>query len=358
MLLRYISDIMHVIKKIRSKKGFAIQFSWLFVLIGGAIILAFFFALIKDYSHGSEVESFSDLTKELDELFSVSLASRDTQKTIFFDEKINFACDDVSSFYVEGSDVHRDYDYDVIFSPTELQGEELIVKTLVFEAPFRVTPMLYLSNKDIEFVFSGSSTVINLVYGFMPENLTLRSTADIKSYPNNDFFHTVFVVNDSSLLTTLNNFRKSDGRAYAVVIASGEGTLLEYGNLSFYHYEPSGFVYDGTSPFLGQETLVAGVLSHDWKLYDCNLNKLLQRLELLSGLHIERVKHYYEHVPFVVCKQNYDGQPESARNHLEDIKSSSGEEPSIDKFMILNAAITDLRNLNNYLITTECPRLY
>jgi len=347
-------------KVIKNKKGFAIQFSWLFVLIGGAVILAFFFALIKDVGHESEVESYSDLTKELDNLLSISSASRDTQKTVLFEEKINFVYDGTSRYYVEGSNIHREYNYNVIFSPFELKGRELIIKTLVFEAPFKVTPVLYLSNRDIEFVFSGSSSALNAVYTFMPDNLTTTYTDDIESYPDDDFFHTVFVVNESSLLTILEEFRKPEGRVYAVVVSSGSGTVVEYGKLSFYHYNPSSglFVYDGESPFLGSETLLGGVISHDKNLYDSNLKKLMQRLELLSGLHLERVKHYYEHVPFAVCKQNYDGQPESARNYLEDIRTYSGEEVSLDNFMILYAAITDLRILNNYLITTECPFIY
>ncbi len=346
-----------------NKRGFAIQFNWLFVLIGGAIILAFFFSLITNQASEEEKRTAQRSTQELDALLKVSLASGDTQKTLLFNKKIVFYCDEISEYYVEGAIKPGRYDYDVIFSPTKLESKELIIQTLAFEAPFRVIPLVYVTNKDIEYVFVGSSALINIVYNFMPDDTLKKSLAapsNIANYPDNNYDHTVFVLNDSMYLTALNNFDNNDERVYAVVITPGP--VVGYGNLNFYHYDssspPPRFVNDGSIPFLGSELVLGGVISHDKTIYECNLRKVLRRLELLSRLHINRTIYYYYNTS-EECKNYYNDT--NARGFIEDIKEYAVEkdELSVDDFNNALFAINELRSLNTYIIRrTSCPPIY
>lgn len=343
-----------------NKRGFAIQFNWLFVLIGGAIILGFFFSLIANQASEEEKRTAQESTHELDALLKVSLAARDTQKAVLFDKKILFSCDEISEYYIEGAFKHSRYDYNVLFSPNELESREVIVQTLVFEAPFRTLPVVYVTNKDIEYVFVGNQAMINRIYYLMPENTTRRviPSGNLENYPNNNHDHTVFVLhkNDEHHLNKLNNFVKDNNKAYAVVIEPGEGDLAEFGELNFYSHNPTtGFVNEGDSLYLDLKIIFGGVISHDRVLYECNFKKVLQRLELLSILHKERMVYYGIHSP-EKCQSNYA----VAETYFEEIGQYAGkEEASVDDFRNLMTTINDLKALQRYLITqTECPYIY
>ena len=352
-------------KRCLNKRGFAIQFNWLFVLIGGAIILAFFFSLITNQASEGEKRTAQRSTQELDALLKVSLASGDTQKTLLFDRKILFYCDEISEYYVRGSVKPSRYDYNAIFSPSELESKELIIQTLAFEAPFRVMPLVYVTNKDIEYVFVGSSALLNMVYDFMPDDTLKKSLvvpSNIANYPDNNYDRTVFVLNitDAGGLgsITLNKFDNSDGRVYAVVINATEDSAYGYGNISFFRYDGSNFVPDGSVLFLGSELVLGGVISHDKTIYECNLRKVLRRLELLSRLHINRTVYYYYNA-HEECEDYYNNA--NARGFIEDIKGYAAEkdELSVDDFDNALTAINELRSLNTYIIRrTSCPPIY
>ena len=342
------------------KRGFAIQFNWLFVLLGGVVILGFFFSIINNQTVKQEGETAQKSTQEINDLLKVSLSSRDTQKIVSFEKKIAFSCDDeISAFYIGSAYKYSRYDYNAIFSPTELEGTELIVQTLVFEAPFKVLPLVHVTNRDTEYVFVEDAPVITIAYNSLPENVTKSlipaPLGTIAAYPNNNYDHTVFVLTDESKLAGLTNFDNPNNKAYAVVIKSGSGTVIDYGNITFYFHDSSGFVDNGTAPFLGLDTISGAIISHDREIYECNLKKIMQRVELLAGLHSQRMFNY-TNLASAICRDNYP----LAQIHLDNIRTYASRRPlTVGDFQVLVGAMGDLKSLNSYLLTkTECPLIY
>jgi len=373
-------------KRCLNKRGFALQFNWLFVLIGGAIFIGFFFSLIMNQASQAEKGSAVDSTRELDTLLKVSSASGETQKVILFgakDQKITFSCDEISEYLVEGSDTRSSYNYYVIFSPTELKGRKLVTQTLIFEAPFRVMPFVYVTDTEIEYVFVGEggqiSPLLNLIINEMPLNATKNfinpANADIpdyrkaiSAYKDNNYERTVFIASNTSILNSLklNNFQRTPGKVFGIAVMPGQETIAEYGNLTFFHYNQTlGFESDGESPFIRdgippqmrQRMALGGVISHNKGVYECNLRKLLKRTELLSKLHKDRLVYYYDNSP-AECQLYYWGD-ESADTYLEDIKSyvANGELTS-SNFNNLFISINKLAVRNNLLLSQGCARIY
>lgn len=352
-------------KKILNKKGFAVQFSWLFVLIAGAVMLGFFVSIITNQTSGVEARSAQRATQEINSLFKISMAAGDTQKIVLFDKKIIFYCDDISEYHVEESLKHSRYDYNVIFSPVELEGRELIIQTKVFEAPFRTMPLLYVTNKDIEYVFVGSSALVIQLYNAMPENATVKSITNpsqLAGHPNNNYDHVVFVIdkNEGISLPSLSYFNSpaDADRVYAVVIDAEGGSAYNYGEISFYKYDGSSFGSPEISYFFGLETVVGAIISHDKTSYNCSLGKIMQRVELLNNLHERRMEYYFDNVEDV-CKPRYVGLPTSAKKLFSDMQTYARLTPSVTNFISLFDVVTRLRNLNTNIIrTTECPPIY
>ena len=103
--------------------------------------------------------------------------------------------------------------------------------------------------------------------------------------------------------------------------------------------------------------IVGGIISHDKAIYECNLRKVLRRINLLSGLHVKRMKHYQDDISLFECKTSYY----TAIAHLEEMKESSidGEKLFTEDFQSLLISINELRTLNPHIIgTMDCPGIY
>jgi hypothetical protein len=358
------------------KRGFAIQFNWVFVLIGGAIILGFFISLITNHTSEEERKTAQEATQELDSLLKVSLAAGSSQKTIFFDKKIVFYCSEISEYSVEDAPNPARYDYNAIFSPPELESDELIVQTRLFEAPFRMMPVVYVTNQDVEYVFIGPSLLISSLYTEMPDNSTAalidlkQNPGALKTYPDNDFDRVVFVLDarNESFLQKLDYFSELDwNKVFAVVINASEGRAQDFGTIGFYTYNPVqepllGFALNGSLPFMSSELALGAVISNDKTIYGCTLKKILQRLVLLSQLHAERMAYYASESPSY-CRVHYADPASGAQKYLHDIQSYANNSlgaPSPDDFRHIFSSINFLRSLNRYILTKTdgCPLIY
>lgn len=351
-------------RKAIGRKGFELQFNWLFVLIAGAVFIGFFIALMRNHSTDVEQSSTLSARQELDSLFRVNRASVDTQKIIPFSRKLDFSTSNISGYFVDGSDIWNRYDYSVIFAPEYLDGNELIIKTSSFKAPFNVMPFIFLANDDVEFVFVGSDPVLDAIYSLMPENVTLRKVDDrsgMASFKNNNYDHTIFVLTPTSLgnsMPLLVNFQSPDDnkKVYALVIDAAGGFADTYGQLGFYNYSKGYLQLEGQSGFIGPQLLLGAVISHNKRIYDRESQKAMNRLNLLADLQARKVAEYSQKTQDS-CKAYYDGMAES----LSYVRMLSASSRAMDQDSLLNMfnQIISIKQLNIALLQkTDCPLLY
>jgi len=363
-----------------AKRGFALQFSWIFVLIGGAIFLGFFISLIRNLDVGESQQTSQESTQELESLLKISSAVSDTQKIVLFkaEKEILFSCiDEVSEYRIEGAIKSARYDYNVIFSPDKLKDDKMVIQASVFEAPFRVIPVVYLTDKKIEYVFVGDSPLINILFNSMPSGAIKKTipSSDLPwafvNYPDNNYDHVVFIldVDDEYLLTSLANFNNANDRVFAVMLTTFGS--IDWGELRFYKYLSNSFTLDGAKvPFLEtsldqQKSILAlgGVISHNREIYECNLKKILRKLALMAELHNQRLnvyKDYYATAPTantpLDCNLYYRG----AQGNLSFMVYADGSTlPSAEDFMNTRLAVNYLETINRLImILGDCARIY
>jgi hypothetical protein len=360
-----------------TKRGFALQFSWIFVLIGGAIFLGFFISLIRNLDVGESQQTSQESTQELDSLLRISSAVSDTQKIVLFkaEKEIIFSCiDEVSEYRIEGAIKSARYDYNVIFSPDKLRDDEMVIQASVFEAPFRVIPVVYLTDKKIEYVFVGNSPLINIIFNSMPSGAIKKSISRdefMNNYPDNNYDHVVFVLDDDDedlLGVYLSQFNNAKNRVFAVMFTTYGN--IDWGEIKFYKYVSNSFTLDGSKvPFLEtsldqQKSILAlgGVISHNREIYECNLKKMLRRLALMAELHNQRLnvyKDYYATAPTantpLDCNQYYRG----AQGNLSIMAYAEEPALSLGDFMNTRVAINYLESINRLImILGDCARIY
>lgn len=243
------------------KKG-QIEFGWLFALIiGGAIIfLAVFFSgkIFQTASYQTEAE----MTRSLDVIFnpfsSIRQAEVSMSKPVSLPQKTDFriSCNSdkdsqTMSILLEKS--KKPFSYSVknkyIFAENFNQ-KDIWIFSKPFEMPWRVDDLIYIISKDYCFV---------------------NSPEDIKKELNGL---------NSSFIKAVDEIRgcKSDDIKVCFAI-TGCDVYIDY-------MQKTVKTSRKTMPFLDDSTMLGAVF--DQSNYDCNLKRLLSRLDLQTAIMIEK----------------------------------------------------------------------
>src|SRR3989344_8866855 len=134
-----------------SKKGqIEVTFNWVYVLIAGAVIILFFVGIAVKQKASSEKTLSGDLVRIMESIFASAGASEKTKNIIdvsgLADYTFQFSCNDgVSEFSLKDTESQRRQNaIDPIFSPAEIKTTQLILWSLPYKLPFKVTDFLFI----------------------------------------------------------------------------------------------------------------------------------------------------------------------------------------------------------------------
>ena len=339
-----------------SKKGFEIQFNWIFVLIVGAAILLFFTVIIYKQRGISQSSTKITLLKEIEKIISGASASTDTTNIITFpNANIKIDCNKISI-----DEVSKQYQNLILFAPSQIKGSELMTLTLAFNTPYRSTNLLYMTNKQIRYIFIGDNDFAKETIKAFPSELkkeiySLYDSTKIKYFNDNKvrlvFANSLFSAS-SAAPSSLAKMQDSDISAVKI---SGD---IEKGQLEFYERKGNSWTSKGTSVYIGKCSLLGAVYSDDLLKYECNMKNVFSRLSLVTSVYEDRtseLKNYFEQTATrrQVCSDIY----QTATAKLNSIKTSSTDftQSSID---IIAAAAKDLSQQNKEAQKFSCPLIY
>ncbi len=171
----------------RMKKGaIELPFHWIFVLIAGFVILAFFFSIALKVRKASEQKLEAELASTMDAIFNLALQSPGTLQNITIPRKGLLisctappGCD--CNFKVGKRSVG--YKDKIVFATDALLGKKGFFWTLEWKYPFHSTNFLYSTNEEIRY---------NIVYTGEEKQLkqelekTLLGELNVKFYDNKD----------------------------------------------------------------------------------------------------------------------------------------------------------------------------
>jgi hypothetical protein len=260
------------------KKG-AMEFSWIFALIVGAIILFFAFYFIG--TKLTEQKSVSRLGAEsqLDILWSPfasfgSLAETSTKEFVLkTKEKINFSCSSETDFGYSGVSVVTNVKTYVkpkqildkyIFSEKSMEGKNFQVISKPLEMPWRVADLIYFISKNKRYCFERFTFPVEREFGPDGVNIDNFNFSDCK---NLDGF---IKVCDSG---------NSGDCDIKVNLIGDTGSVTKKNSAGSWK----------TVYFSGDAMMYAAIFSEP-EIYDCNVKRLAKRLineaEIYSGKRI------------------------------------------------------------------------
>src|SRR3989338_5175327 len=215
----------------KGRKGFEIQFNWIFVLVAGAAIILFFSLVAIKLKDISESSRQADIIKGIETIITSASVAIDTTNVIdISDSEIRVDCTSISS-----GQITKQYQNLMIFSPSLIKGDKIVVQTLAFIAPFRSSGLLFATSDKLKYVIVGNNDLAREINKTLPQGMNKES---VKMYPasmRTTGYRIRFVIADNANIQSINVptsvEKMNDGEATAVKITGD----MEKGTLEFYN---------------------------------------------------------------------------------------------------------------------------
>ena len=358
--------------KLKHKKGFMdIQFNWIFILVIGVIILAFFISIAEKQKTVSNVKISSQIRSDLRTIFTGTRSSTGTASLIDLGGKpITFSCEGFA--VADLSPVQEG----VSFAPGSLQGYKLTAWSKDWSIPYRISNFLMITSPTVKYTLVGNSSLaleLNkslpaqfLSKGSSKQILFNRQSILLGADPASDGNYRVkFVffnhdpVGTESLLK-LTSLADADVSAINTLSTSLDG----YGTVRFYKkFGNAWSTSPQTSYYLGKESLFAAVFSDDYRTYNCNMQRAFKNMAFITNIYkqrSERLKVQVTGTDQDACAVQY----QLASNTLQDMYTKADQRSKTFP-QSSSSAITDLYNdgetlksYNRGLQSLSCSEVY
>lgn len=351
-----------------NNRGFELQFHWIFVLIAGAIILAFFFSVVQKQRSISEERLSVTLSTDIDAVFSSALESRGTSQRLAVPESgISFSCSDVCDCNFWIGKKATQFGDKIIFAPGFLGEGKAVAWSLDWKVPFRAANFLFLMNPSDKYFFvmdssnSRSRSLLARLNQSLPSDVPLSviSPGEISGIVPYEGLRYRFVFLDvpaSSPFGLDEDFKGID--VSAVYVNSVDKAVTFYSK----DRKRLSFTAD-SSLFLGDPGIFAAVFSDDKDMFECGMKKAFSRLSVVSSVLRSRASSLEGEMSSAGrsdCVYSASGM-----DYVADISSSAGVLADSSSFVadkgqfdIMAGAIDGLGGLNSNLVQQSCPWIY
>ncbi|MAE13499.1 hypothetical protein CMO92_02960 [Candidatus Woesearchaeota archaeon] len=343
------------------------SFTWIFILVGGAVFLLFFVFLIKGMTSSSEREVSYAVGQNIDTVLRNTMKSPNTYKDLQIpDMDITFECDSVlgiSNYEIGKSGMTQPTDELAIFTVKDFKGPEMHAWNQEFVLGYKITDLLMLNDGRSQFVFVEDTTgYAQELYDQFPldddveldqRKLKIMSaTTDIASTP---FERTVFItVNGEHDVGPPSDSKSENVRIDIEPFSYG---LDGDGAVHFYYDDGGSWMSDGSSAYLTRPVLWAAIFSENAASFNCNMDKTMERFQFLTILAEKRREQIREAVGSDHdCYALYVTPEVSFQVYLEQIGNQVYKD--MDVGVVWNEYLNLERDNDDLLRGRNCPPVY
>ncbi len=345
-----------------NKKGFELQFHWIFILIAGALILAFFFGVAQKQSELSQERLQLTLAIEMENIFTGAIISKGTaQKLPVPPQGIEFECNEGCACEFRIEKAAKQFGDKAMFAPALLADQDITVWAQEFKLPYRVTNFLYLTNPNIKYylVYENetlSKGLLQQITNLIPSIISYetKTIPELTSLKAENYQHTKFVLLNVDPPTLDDSFRKANANAIKI----------DQNGISFYEKEGTRLTAVKYLSYVGLPSIYAAIFSADHTMYECGLRTAFRKLSHVSKIYAERAETLQEkalETEKVWCTYGTPDSPSTMIGMLTQQNEIARElSKSLDQSKIaqLSPIMQQLDSLNRNMVQQSCPELF
>lgn len=300
-----------------NRKGFEVQFNWIFVLVAGAAILLFFSVVVVKQKNIAETSTKATVLKSIEAIIASAGVSTDTTNIISIpNSNIEVSCNRISL-----GAVSKQHENIILFAPGLLKGDKLITQTLSFSAPYRATNLLYMTSPQLRYIIIGSNNIAIEVNKTLPSDMKKEFYPALPDIQNSNNYRVKFVIFGDMPEFPRQLSKMPDFDVTAIKV-NGDA---EKGTIEFWQKDGASWQSKGSSPYIGKSSLIGAVYSDDFESYECNMQNVFSRLNLVTRIYIDRTaklgKESSSSAKQLQCSKIYS----NSKSHLEAIYSASSK---------------------------------
>ena len=247
------------------KKAQGIQFNWIFIIVTGAIILAFFSLFLVRYTDLQQKKANAEIGVAIDDTLN-ALKSDDIYLPLELTNlNIEFSCDD----FIINNDFIQDMGDKIVFSEAKLNGKEISTWVKSWNFPFRVDNFIYLADPKTTYylVYGSNKEEVEFIKNEIPDifNIEVISLSEVNQ---------VKKTNSKFIFFTQPNLDKDFVRIN-----------LENNEVEF---------EDGSSFFFEDAMLYGAIFSSNLENYNCGFEKAVTKLDIISNIYAKKASTLQE----------------------------------------------------------------
>ncbi len=320
------------------KAQIQITFSWVYILIAGAIILLFFIGIVVKQKSISEENLATDVVRVMESIFTGAGVSEKTKNFVdisgLADYTLYFNCEEgTTDFGIKDKGKPSQNSIDPIFAPLEIRDTQLVLWSLPYKLPFKVMDFTFVTASKTKYYFLGNSDFvdefINSTEGF--GNIErIDDVSEIDPQRNYQFrivdFSGGLFVNQG----IPEKLKKIEDSKLTAIIFTGTNQVDYYQKLGNswdkLNKEPVKIV---SIPGERDAAKYAVIFSGNDQTYKCNMHKAFTRLRYVLDVYDSKLKEmeqYYQADPELAVGECYNyirtgGYTPNARSSLNSLKN-------------------------------------
>ncbi|MFQ5475145.1 MAG: hypothetical protein ACE5DM_04880 [Candidatus Nanoarchaeia archaeon] len=347
------------------------QFNWIFILIVGALIIAFFTVIVMKQKGASETKVSGKLTRQLNTILVGARVSSGTVQEIPTPKfAVRFACND---YYI--GDVEQRLGNRIVFAPEHLEGKTLLTWTLDWNTPFKVTTFLYITNPKTRYILipvEAAGDIHRQLNISLP--VKLNRNFDAPQYdvdPDSDYMSLrkglednvrfIFLGGDESFTPAVpTEFIGARGSALQIFTGENRLRFFEMQGMGFRDLTAESMSGpSGPVPYLDFESMLGAIFSDNPKIYGCAINRAWKTWNIVSLIYKQKLDFIAPEFAETACEGYYS-------DNFDLLRISEVTEKGFDPFDAgvdgdisdVSAAITNLRRTNERAQLSSCPLIY
>lgn len=339
------------------KKGFEVQFHWIFVMIVGTIILTFFFTVVTKQRGLAEEKLALRISEDLDTILSGASVAKGTAQVIQVPKQgLGFSCTSTCDCTFSIGKKSAPYKDKYIFAPRLLEESDLILWTLDWKLPFRGGNFLYVTNHRVKYFLmdDGATESVKLrqkVERLLPPNVDAEwiSGPQFVSYQEWPFVYFIQFGTQRNYDQIPNDFPRQ--RTKLVNIQPG-------GSVCFQEGASAGAFATECLPYANDAELFGAIFADNPTMYKCNLLKMYERFTWIAQIYKDRLPAIGagSRCPYRTAQDKLDILISNANS----IGTGLGESGTgvFNVLQSIKNTMTQLEDENKQLLLASCPQVY